>query len=59
MEPLLILALYILFAAGLGWLVYWGGAKAGVPETPRVIIAAILFIVILLYGLNQTGVLVL
>lgn len=59
MEPLLILALYILFAAGLGWLVYWGAGRAGMPETPRVIIAAIIFVLILLYGLNQTGVLTL
>lgn len=57
MEPLLVLVLYILFAAGLGWLVYWGAGKAGMEDTPRVILASIVFVLILLYGLSRTGIL--
>jgi hypothetical protein len=59
MEPLLILALYIFAAIALAWLVHWGGGKYGATEPFRTIVAGIVFVLVLLYGLNQTGVLAL
>lgn len=55
MERLLRLALYILAAIGLGWLVIWGGGQLGFPQTPTMIAAAIVFILVVIFGFKATG----
>lgn len=49
------LLIYIMFAIAIGWLVYWGGGEVGLPDVPRMIIAGLIFVVLLLFGLNKTG----
>lgn len=56
MRELLRLVLYILAAIGLGWLVLWGCGQVGLPQVPSMIIAGIVFVVVLIFGLNKTGV---
>lgn len=56
MNALLRLVLYILAAIGLGYLVYWGAGQVGLPNVPSMIIAGIVFVVVLIYGFNRTGV---
>lgn len=55
MKQLLLLLIYILFAIAIGYLVYWGGGEVGLPDVPRMIIAGIAFVVLLLFGLSKTG----
>lgn len=57
MEPMLILVLWVLFAIGLGWLVYWGGGQMGMPPVPRMIIAGFVFVLILFFALQRAGML--
>lgn len=56
MNALLRLVLYILAAIGLGYLVYWGAGQVGLPNVPSMIIAGIVFVVVLIFGMNKTGV---
>lgn len=56
MKQLLTLVLYILAAIGIGWLVLWGAGEVGLPYPIQVILAAIIFVVVLIFGLNKTGV---
>jgi hypothetical protein len=56
MKNLLALALYILAAAGLGYLAYWGAGEVGLPNIMQIVVAGIVFVVVLIYGMNRTGV---
>lgn len=56
MNSLLRLVLYILAAIGLGYLAFWGAGVVGLPQVPSMIIAGIVFVVVLIFGLNKTGV---
>lgn len=56
MNQLLKLALYILAAAGLGYLAYWGAEQVGLPNILQIVVAGIIFVVVLIFGLNKTGV---
>jgi hypothetical protein len=55
-NALLRLVLYILAAIGLGYLVWWGANQVGLPDVPSMIIAGIVFVVVLIFGMNRTGV---
>lgn len=55
MSQLLKLAIYILAAAGLGWLVLWGGNQIGLPSVLNMILAGIVFVLVILFGFNRTG----
>lgn len=56
MRQLLILALYILAAVGLAWLVLWGCGVVGLPSVPSMIVAGIVFVLVVLFGMKKTGV---
>lgn len=56
MNQLLRLVLYILAAIGLAWLTLWGCGQVGLPSVPSMIIAGIVFVLVLVFGLNKTGV---
>jgi quinol-cytochrome oxidoreductase complex cytochrome b subunit len=56
MRQLLILALYILGAIGLGYLTWWGANQVGLPSVPSMIVAGIVFVLVLIFGFNKTGV---
>lgn len=56
MKQLLMLVLYILAAIGLAWLVIWGCAQVGFPQVPSMIAAGIVAVVVVIFGLNRTGV---
>lgn len=55
MRQLLLLALYILAGVGLAWLTLWGTGYLGLPHILQVILAAVVFILVLLFGLKRTG----
>lgn len=55
MKQLLTLALYILAAIGLAWLVLWGCGQLGFPQTPSMIAAGLVAVCVVLVGLNRTG----
>lgn len=59
MEAMLVLVVYILIATGIAWLVYWGAGQVGMAQTPRVIVAGIVFVLLLLFALNNAGVMTL
>lgn len=59
MNQMLILTLWILFAIGMGWLVFWGGGKMAIDATLRAILAAIIFILLLVFALTRAGVMAL
>jgi hypothetical protein len=56
MKQLLILAIYILAAAGLGYLAYWGAGQVGLPNIMQLVVGGIIFGVVLIFGLQKTGV---
>lgn len=56
MRQLLILLLYILAAIGLAWLVIWGCGQVGFPQVPSMIAAGIVFVAVVIFGFNRTGV---
>lgn len=55
MNQLLKLALYIMAATGLAWLVLWGCDQIGLPDLPSVVLAGIVFVLVLIFGFNRTG----
>lgn len=56
MRQLLLLAFYILVAIGLAWLVLWGCGQLGFPQVPSMIAGGIVFVAVLIFGFNRTGV---
>lgn len=56
MNQLLKLAVYILAAAGLGYLAYWGAGQVGLPDIMQLVVGGIIFAIVLLFGLQKTGV---
>jgi fatty acid desaturase len=55
MNSLLRLALYILAAILLAWLVLWGCQQIGFPSVPSMIGAGVVFILVLVFGLRASG----
>lgn len=56
MKQLLTLVLYIAAAAGCAWLVIWGAAQAGLPSVLGMMVAIIVFVLVVIFGLNRAGV---
>lgn len=57
MNQMLMFALWVLFAIGMGWLVFWGSGRMGMDATLRAILAAIVFILLLVFALARAGML--
>lgn len=55
MRNLLVLALYVLAAIGLGALSYWGAGEVGLPDVPQMVIAGLVFVAVLLFGFQRSG----
>lgn len=56
MRQLLLLVLYILAAIGLAYLVLWGCGQLGFPQVPSMIAGGIVFVAVLIFGFNKSGV---